>query len=328
MTPFRLLSFVLGLTLFCSYAHAIDCARSSSVVENTLCSVPQLVWLDSVLNDSYHNRIREIPQRIEQNMADWRKSRDLCTSPSCLRRAYLEGISTLYSASRPFDWQGEWWNSTASNGNGGQIIIYSVAEWGFRLDATLWGGVYRTSFSGESRKFYGLGFVDQIAWGGKCALLLIPREDGSIDVSSDSSGNCRLLMPGGIAIDGTYVRSTSDPRPAQTLLSLGIFPDKQLDDRFRSLAGEDYVNYVATANSVVYGKDIDGLGASVLNLSVKGMANRKSAIIMYTPDGKIWAMRVRPDKQQGVKISYLTTEQESQFLPKTLSTWRELFIDE
>ncbi|MGB9094916.1 lysozyme inhibitor LprI family protein [Erwinia sp.] len=328
ITTLRLIGLSLGLTFFTSSALAIDCARAVTVVENTLCSVPQLVWLDSVLNDSYRARLQDNPQHLDKKVGEWRQLRDGCTSTNCLRSAYFKGISELFDADRPFDWKGEWWNSTAINGNGGHIIINRSAEWGFRMDATLWGGVYKANFSGDASKFYGLGFVNNIAWGGKCTILMMPRLDGKIDVSSDSSGSCGLLMPGGIAIDGTYVRADKDPRPAQTLLSLGIFPDKALDDRFHTLVGAEYINYVQTANNVLYGQDLDNIGASVLNLSVKGQANRKSAIIMYTPNGKIWAMRVQPDANQRVKISYTTTEQQNKSLPKTLEAWRTLFVNE
>ncbi|WP_051937222.1 MULTISPECIES: hypothetical protein [Erwinia] len=319
----HLLTF-LFLFALSAPALAIDCARSETVVENTICSSPQLVWMDSVLNDNYRNQVMADPVAINGRMAQWRKSRDACASNGCLRRAYFHGLSDIYNASRPFDWKGEWWNSTAINGSGGRIMIQSTADWGFRLDATFWGGAFKSSFNGDVRKFYGIGFMDKIAWGGNCAILLMPRPDGKVEVSSDTRNSCRLLMPGGIAIDGLYVRANSDPRPAPTLLSLGILPDKEMDDRFRALAGAEYAEYVSTANSVLYGQDIDNFGAAVLNLSVKGMANRKSAIVMYTTEGKIWAMRVAPDKQNRLKLHYFTTEKSGQ-MPKTLLSWTAFF---
>lgn len=147
------------------------------------------------------------------------------------------------------------------------------------LDAILWGGVYKTSFSGEAHTLYGVWIVDEIDWGGKGGLLLMPPEDGNIDVSRDSSGNCRMLVTGGIAADGTYVRSTSAHRPST--VKPGFFLINDWKTVFATWQGRSMLN-VTTANSVVYGQDSDSLGATVLNLSVKGMADRQSAIIIYT----------------------------------------------
>ncbi len=327
----HLIMLIISLILLvCALpARAIDCGRAVTVVENTVCDNPELAWLDRVFTNAFSETVMQDPQRIDKIARDWMKTRDVCISDDCLREAYLQGIGKLYDANRPFSWQGTWWNTTATAGNGGKIVISNTASWEFQLDAIVTGGAYHSVYSSKVNIYYGVGFTNKIYWGGGCALILVPRPDGKLEVSSDTSGRCQLLLPGSRqrAIDGVYVKAPSDPRPAATLISLGVFPGQAMDDRFRQLAGNDYQQYVDTATSVVYAPDLDNMGATVLTMWVKGMANSKSTMIMYTPEGKIWALRVEPGKDNKLKLHYLTTEKESKAMPKTLMDWRSKFIE-
>lgn len=317
------------LLLAASAAQAMDCGRASTVIENTVCDSKELLWLDRLFNDSFREVVGENPQRVERVVSNWTHARDECTSASCLQRAYLNGIGQLYAVPETFDWDGTWWNTTVTQGNGGKILIHGAADWGFKMDATVWGGVYTSVLSGSVSDVYGVGYTNEIAWGGNCAIALIPRPDGKLEVRSDNPGSCDMLLPGEMAIDGVYVKSDRDPRPPATLLSLGIFPDKAMDDRFRALVGHEYQQYVDTATSFVYSQDQDSFGATVLTLWVKGMANRQSAMIMYTPEGKIWALRTEPGKEnRGVTLHYATTEKEKTVMPKTLANWRLMFTEQ
>lgn len=321
--PAVILFFLLMFTA--SAAQAMDCGRASNVVENTVCDNPELVWLDRLFTNTFSDVMIADPQRynrIAQNLA---QARNGCVSESCLRSAYLHGIGELYGADGHPDWQGVWWNVSATHGNGGKIRITSVGRSELMMDAAVWGGIYHSAFSGKVTLAEGVGFTDKIAWGGGCSIILIPRPDNRLEVSSDKRGRCDMLLPGEMAIDGVYVKAENDPRPEASLLTLGIFPNRELDDRFRELAGSEYQQYLATATSFVYAQDLDRCGATVLTLWVKGMANQRSAIIMYTPDGKIWASRIEPGKDNKPVVSYLTTEESKDPQPKTLRAWRARF---
>ncbi|MEJ4045599.1 lysozyme inhibitor LprI family protein [Erwinia sp. SLM-02] len=325
----RALLIILLFMLGTSTARALDCGRASTVVENTVCDSKELMWLDRQLTDSFRDVVVGNPQRADGIVNEWTRARDACTSYTCLRRAYLNGIGQLYGVPDTFDWQGVWWNTTATHGNGGKILVHSAVDWGFQMDATVWGGVYSSILSGRVNEFYGVGYTNEIVWGGHCAIIMVPRADGKLEVRSDSSGSCDMLLPGEMAIDGVYVKAASDPRPPATLLTLGIFPNKAIDDRFRELVGDDYQQYLDTATSFVYNQDEDSLGATVVTLWVKGMANRQSAMIMFTPEGKIWALRVEPGKNnKGIQLHYVTTEKEKTIMPKTLANWRSRFTDQ
>ena len=311
-------------------ALAVDCGRAASIVENTICNSPQLSWLDAVMNDANRDALAgKNSEPVLQRYRNWQESRNACTTTNCLRWAYLQGISAVYQAPENFNWDGIWWNTSATNGNGGKIVISKSSDWAFDFTGEIWGGVYKSTLRSNVRNYWGLGFTDRIAWGGECTVLFIPQPDGKIVINSDNSGSCKMLMQDDITLDGVYQRADTDPRPAATLQTIGVLPSQALDDRFRQLAGQDYQKYVAVANNVLYAEDQDDFGATVLTLSVKGAASRNAAMVMYTPSGKIWAMLVTPDKskENGINISYITTEQGEKTPPKTLNNWRALFLN-
>ncbi|QKJ85600.1 hypothetical protein PMPD1_0628 [Paramixta manurensis] len=311
--------------LFSFPALAVNCQRAATLIENTLCSSPELRWLDDNLQQRYQQEIITNPQVIWQQQQEWQKARDACVSNVCLQRAYLQRISGLSQADRSLKLEGSWWNKSAPNGNGGVLTFSRVSRWGYEMSATSWAGVNRVSLTGEGRLFYGISLVDNLQDARDCRILVIPRADGTLDVSSNSDYGCKIFVPQGIMLDGIYVRADSDPRPAASLLTLGIFPTREMDDRFRKLVGNDYENYVKTANSYAYSDDLDNQGATVMTLAVKGMANRKAALIRYTSSGKIWAMRVEPTPDNHLKFIYVTTEADKTMMPKTLSSWRQNF---
>lgn len=329
MTLNKILPLLLffWLTGSVSPALALDCGRTLTTAEYTVCTNPQLLWLDRLYNDDFHQRVTEDPQHAAM-LAAPRQGSPWCTNTRCLRNAYLKQIGQLYGADRPFNWAGRWWNTTAPSGSSGNILINEYNGQRFHMDASVKGGVNHAVFAGDVRSYSGVGFTNEITWGGDCAIVLVPLADGKLKVSSDSVGSCSLLLPGEMAIDGIYVKSEVDPRPPATLLSIGIFPDRATDDQFRQLVGDDYQQYVDTATDFARGKDLDNLGATVMVMWVKGMANRKAAIIMTTPQGKIWALRLEPaGNDKGVKAHYVTTESDKKTLPKTLANWQARFLD-
>lgn len=308
-------------------AHALECGLPTDLAERTICATPQLTWLDGIYNDTFHERVKRNPELAAQLLKPRLDSTESCTNVRCLRDAYLSHISRLYDADRKMDWSGVWWNTTVPHGNSGRIQISNQNSWGFQMNATVEGGVYHSDFNGEVRFHSGIGFTDQIAWGGDCAIILVPLSSGRLKAISDSRSSCGLLLPGEISIDGIYVRSEADPRPPATLLTLGILPDSATDEAFRQLVGSDYQKYVDTATDFTYSEDLDNIGATVVSMWVKGMANRQSAMIMTTPQGQIWALRADPVAGgKGVTLHYATTATDKTDVPKTISAWQVRFI--
>ncbi|MGX5088953.1 hypothetical protein [Enterobacter sp. UPMP2052] len=323
------LLFLLTL-LFSGGAMAINCQRAVTPLENTICNNDNLHWLNSTLSLIYNQAIlEEGVADIDKKYDEWEKLLEKCTSDTCIERAYYAGISAISDTDRNFKWEGKWWNMLAPNMSGGVIQFSRNAQWSVTLDIRAWAGINEDEFTAEARRLYGMLAVERVVDTSNCKLLLIPRKDGSLQVYSNSDWGCRLSMPTGVFLDGAYKLSETDPRPKATLLSLGIFPDSALDEKFRALVGEDYQNFVDSANVYIYQNDIDNIGARVLSMWVQGAANSRTAIIMYTPKGEIWAGRISPVKVGGLELRYYSTDGSDQRkMPRTLAAWKVRFLDE
>ncbi|MFJ5983172.1 hypothetical protein ACIQCX_19870 [Enterobacter cancerogenus] len=323
------LLFLLTL-LFSGGAMAINCQRAVTPLENTICNNDNLHWLNSTLSLIYNQAIlEEGVADIDKKYDEWEKLLEKCTSDTCIERAYYAGISAISDTDRNFKWEGKWWNMLAPNMSGGVIQFSRNAQWSVTLDIRAWAGINEDEFTAEARRLYGMLAVERVVDTSNCKLLLIPKKDGSLQVYSNSDWGCRLSMPTGVFLDGAYKLSETDPRPKATLLSLGIFPDSALDEKFRALVGEDYQNFVDSANVYIYQNDIDNIGARVLSMWVQGAANSRTAIIMYTPKGEIWAGRISPVKNGGLELRYYSTDGSDQRkMPRTLAAWKVRFLDE
>ncbi|OWF83107.1 hypothetical protein B4903_03755 [Yersinia frederiksenii] len=328
MAYFRGIFFLLMMILSSS-AFAINCQRAATPVEYTVCSDEDLHWLDQTFSDIYQAMlVKYDTETVYQQRRAWEKALNSCTSDSCIQRAYFQGIASMSDIDKNFGWSGQWWNITKGNDRGGIIKINRVTEWGFSIDSSAWSGENAGNFRAEARKVEGLAVVDVIENTTNCRLLLIPTKDGSIQVHSNGSWGCRISMPKDVFIDGQYVRAEKDPREAPSLLSIGIFTDAAVDKSFRDLVGENYEQFVASANVYIYSHDLDNRGAKVLSTWVRGAANKRASIIMYSRTGQIWAAFVAPEKDGSLRVHYFTNvPEDKEKRPKTIMEWQQTFID-
>ncbi|NIF59537.1 hypothetical protein F3J27_14740 [Enterobacter sp. Ap-916] len=322
-------SLLLMLGFYTGNALAVDCQRAARPLENTICNNDTLHWLDSTMGAIYRSMlVKGNGAQVHKDYLEWEKSLENCTTDGCIERAYYEGISRISGVKEGFDWQGTWWNITAANRSGGKLTFSRNAEWSLTLDIRAWAGINHDDFTAEAQKIYGMVIVEKVQSTSNCKLLLIPRQNGSIQVHSNGEWGCKLSMPVGVFVDGRYVKSAKDPRPKATLLSIGIFPDVETDNRFREMVGNDYQNFVDAANVYIYQDDIDNIGAKVIAMWVRGEANRHTAIIMYTPEGKMWAARTSPGKKGGQEAKfYRSKSNEADPLPRTIRGWKLRFLD-
>lgn len=326
----RFFNILFFIFLFTSgSAFAVNCQRAVTPLENTICNDNNLHWLDRTLSMVYHEAILQNgPEESDKKYHEWEALREKCTTEACIERAYYAGISAISDTNRDFVWEGAWWNMLSPNMSGGRIQFSRNAQWSVTLDIRAWAGLNKDEFTAEARRLYGMLVVERIVETSDCKLLLIPKNDGSLQAYSNADWGCRLSMPTGVFLDGAYKKSDVDPRPKATLLSLGIFPDAAFDNKFRALVGEDYQNFVNSANVYIYQNDIDNIGAKVLSMWVQGAANSRTAIIMYTPKGEIWAGRISPVKKGGLALHYYSTEGNDQRkMPRTLAAWKLRFLD-
>lgn len=320
----------IALGSYSSSALAINCQRAATLLENTICSNENLNWLDSTMTEIYHSRlVNEEGSQASQEYRQWQQSLEKCTSDACIERAYYKGISQMANPNPAFNWQGLWWNMLAPNRSGSTLQFSRNAEWSVTVDMRAWAGLNSDEFSAEARKIYHMLLIEKIQDNGNCKLLVIPGQGEVLQVYSNAAMGCRLSMPTGAFFDGRYQKSEQDPRVKATLLSLDILADDATDKQFREMVGDDYQNFVDTANVYVYQEDMDKLGARVLSMWLQGAANRHMAIIMYTPSGDMWAARIAPDKSGAIQLHYYSTKGNDQKqMPRTLVNWKHHYLDQ
>lgn len=323
----RIICLLLGLGFYTGHAQAVNCHRAITTVDNTICNDDNLRWLDSIMSQVM--LVKYDSPNVRKDYNDWVTSLEKCTSNDCIERAYYQGISLISGVDKNFDWQGIWWNTLTVNRSGGKLNFSRSAEWSFTLHVNAWSGANRVDFTAEARKLYGIAVIENIKDTSNCKLLLIPLRDGSLQVHSNADWGCRISMPEGVFVDGHYVKSLTDPRPKATLLSIGVFSDEAMDTRFRKMVGEDYQSFVDLANVYIYRDDNDNIGAKVISMWVRGEANRRTAIVMYTPEGDMWAARTLHGKG-GVLAArfYRSKGNERDQLPRTLQSWKSRFLDQ
>lgn len=329
MFKYCLFSLLICFGFMSQNALAVNCQRAVTPLENTICNNDNLHWLDSTMSTIYRTMlIKNDTEKVYKDYTEWEKSLVNCTSDSCIERAYYEGISTISDTNLDFDWEGQWWNIRAANLSGSTIQFSRSAEWSVTTDMRAWAGLNKDDFTAEARKIYGMAVIEKVQDTSNCKVLIIPKKDGSVQVHTNADWGCRMSMPTGVFLDGRYERAQRDPRPAATLLSMGIINDAAHDKQFRAVADDDYQAFVNTANVYIYQDDIDNIGARVVSMWVRGAANRQTAIIMYTPEGKFWAARISPAQDGTLQMHYYTSQsKDEKLMPRTITSWKMRYLD-
>ncbi len=91
----------------------------------------------------------KIEKKVDQQWLDWLERRNGCTDDKCIEQAYYHGIALFSDIDPQFNWAGSWWNLTASNGSGGNILINDVKNWSAHLDSKIWSGVNRGDYQAK-----------------------------------------------------------------------------------------------------------------------------------------------------------------------------------
>ncbi|BBQ81555.1 MULTISPECIES: hypothetical protein [Enterobacteriaceae] len=320
---------ILITACFASSALAVNCQRAKTPLENTICNNDNLNWLDNTMSTVYRAMlVTRDARQVHQEYETWEKSLEWCSSDECIERAYYAGIGKIAEAQPGFSWEGRWWNTSAANMSGGVVQFSHSADWSIIADIRIWAGLNKDEFTAEARKINGMVLIESMVDSKQCKVLFIPRKSGAIQAYSNAEWGCRLSLPNGAFIDGRYLKSETDPRPKATLLSLEIFTDPQMDARFRTLVGDDYQRFVDSANVYIYHEDIDNIGATVLSMWVRGAANTRTAIIMFTKSN-IWAARVEPDGNGKLTFSYFSTQGNAVAkMPRTIAEWKLRYMEQ
>ncbi len=129
-----------------------------------------------------------------------------------------------------------------------------------------------------------------------------------------TSQGCMWYGGVGVYLDGKY-RSDVEIVEA-SLFDKGIFETRSQEEAFRELTGSAYPLFLENAHLVFTGEDLDGVGATVYELGIRGLLGFMGAIIMVGQEGEIWAAVT-----DGDILRYFTTKIPASKLPQTIGNW-------
>ena len=133
-----------------------------------------------------------------------------------------------------------------------------------------------------------------------------------------TSQGCMWYGGVGVYFDGKYRSDVEILEPS--LSDKGIFETKSQEEAFRKLTGLVYPLFLENAHLIFMGEDLDGFGATVYELGIRGLLGFMGAIIMAGQDGGVWAAVT-----DGDLIKYFTSKAPSPKLPQTIKTWAARF---
>ncbi len=122
--------------------------------------------------------------------------------------------------------------------------------------------------------------------------------------------------------NGEYKQSGSGE---MNLVQLGVLDNASQETQLQQLTGEDYDLFLHSFDLISDVEDLDKLGVKGVSGGVRGLFTEMEAIVLYRPDGKMWAAAI--DTHQGV-VKYFTNDPAYvRKLPKTVDNWRREFSE-
>jgi hypothetical protein len=124
-------------------------------------------------------------------------------------------------------------------------------------------------------------------------------------------------------LDGEY-RHGPVKGKEKDLIDLGLLKKAQQKELQR-LSGKDYDLFVNSFQLTSEEEDLDGMGIKGTSGFVRGLPTEMNAIVLYRPDGKIWAAVIDSEDDT---VKYFTNDPAyAGKLLKTIDKWRERFAD-
>lgn len=210
-------------------------------------------------------------------------------------------------------WEGIWQLSPSGGLSTGKIQIFFATKQSFYFQIRRQAGGAAGFFSGVALLNSDGEAVFQDGRGGE---MLLTNKDGRLVVKANDG----LSRYGGygVSFSGNYKQGEVEKF---TLKSLGVFPDGTLDKKFSSMTGTHYNDFIKNFYFIIPGKDIDGYNAKVFKGYVRGLAPYYACIVMWQPDGQMWAALLDFKDKENV-IFYFTSNPDSKAeIPKTISSW-------
>lgn len=244
-------------------------------------------------------------------------------APNSLKRLPFELKAVdIKSPSAKGDWAGDWTHTGSRVADGGCLSISEVTSKSFTFSLSANNGGATGEINGKAT----IVSNNRATWqekeyGGKIEFVLFD------DLIAIDTENCDSYAGYGVFFDGDYRRGRV--KTQFSFLDLGIFASEIQEKAFQKLVGVDYDFWVDTFGSYMEESDLDGFGAKVYRSWIRGLAGCYDAIIMFTPEGKLWAAKIFLDYlNSGSDIIKYYTNDSNYYgkLPRTIGHWKNEVI--
>lgn len=154
----------------------------------------------------------------------------------------------------------------------------------------------------------------------KCQLLFI-NDGASIEIKETSE--CSSYGGAGVSFGGKYSKGKPVLIP-QNFVELKVFPDVNLDRKFKNLVGRDYENFLDSFHLINEGRDLDNFKAQVFTACVRGVCPDVRGIIMFDGARRIWAAVLDNNEKTPLSVHYYASETSwADKLPETIEKWKD-----
>ncbi len=227
----------------------------------------------------------------------------------------------LKSSSAKAVWTGDWTRTGSRGAYGGYLFITKVTSksFNFSLDANSGGAT--GAISGKAT----IVSHNRATWqgnelGGKIEFVLFE------DLIAVDTENCDNYAGYGVIFDGDYRSGAAKTKIS--LLDLGVFTSEIQEKSFQRLVGEDYDYWVDTFGADAEESDLDGFGAKVYRSWMRGLAGCYDALIMVTPEGRLWVAKIFMNDTSGPDVIKYYTNDSNYYskLPRTIEKWKNEVI--
>lgn len=307
---------------FASVTHAssFDCASAVSPVEKAICADPYLSDLDAKLGAVWKTTLAKVadPKALKADQRHWLKNRSSCGQESaCLRRDYLMRLTELEYTSKPFNWNATWQRIPGAPASGAELTTR-------QLDTTHISFDISAAEGGNSGELDGVALLkgNQANFAeGRCAVSFTAA-NGILNVMQDGAdSDCAAGM--GVYYSGTYVASDQPLKLDYDLLSLGLARSTQENAALHALLKDDYQVMVNLAGSMMEGDpSVDVTGSKIAKVWMRGLG--ATAMLMSTPDARLWVMLMTYDGEGRSRVRYYTNvAQWKGRLPDVMQAWHK-----
>ncbi|MGO1070326.1 lysozyme inhibitor LprI family protein [Lysobacter sp. CA199] len=307
-------------------AAGIDCAKAKNKNEQAICADPVLTVRDGELSQAYRAALKasQYGGALKKDQLAWIKERDRCDGQvPCLRRAYVERLTELAPGAigGKFDWNGDW---TRSDGTS-SLSLKALGEGKYEMELQASSGANTGLLSGRTRA---VGDNEMLYKGNdpaaKCELTF-HRFHRQIQIEQQHTGSdCGAGV--GVHFSGRYLPGLGEAVATThwNLLDLGVVLTPANDAKLRKLLGDDYDALVDRMDVIDTRADQEGLGASVTNGYVRGLASLMRALLMQTADGRFWVAIRADNKQDKPELRYYSNDPAwTAKLPATIDAWSD-----